>query len=219
MAFERYFEYYARSFGTVEINNTFYRMPVRRTFIQWRREVPERFLFSINASRFLTHMKKLKDAKKPLGSFLKATSALEGKAGPILFQLPLRWKLNHERLVKFLALLPGEGRYAFEFRDTSWFTEEVYAALQTASAAFWIYHLAGLLSPSVVTTDFVYVRLHGPGKAYQGTYADRDLARWSEDFASWSREGKDVFCYLDNDEAGYAVRDALRLQAICKAEP
>jgi uncharacterized protein YecE (DUF72 family) len=215
---QHYLRYYAQHFSTVEINNTFYRMPDKKTLVLWREAVPDDFLFALKAGRYITHMKKLKDASKPLRTFLEAVGALGGKMGPVLFQLPPHWKLNKERLFQFLMVLPEKGRYVFEFRDSSWFTEEVYAALRDAGVAFCIYHLAGRLSPAIITADFVYVRLHGPGLAYQGQYSEKVLAAWAEVFSAWSRRGMDVYCYFDNDQAGYAAQDALRLQALVQGD-
>jgi uncharacterized protein YecE (DUF72 family) len=209
-----FLEFYVRKFHTVEINNTFYRMPDDKTLVQWRDAVPEGFLFAVKASRFITHMKKLKDAKKPLRDFLKRISMLGKKLGPVLFQLPPRWTMDIERLSIFLDQLPLEHRYAFEFRDPSWFDDKAYEALREVNAAFCIYHLAGLTAPKVVTAGFVYMRLHGPGGAYQGKYSAEGLKAWAREISAWSRQGKDVYCYFDNDEGGYAPQDALRLGAI-----
>lgn len=123
-----------------------------------------------------------------------------------------RWHANPKRLVAFLEALPAEYRYAFEFRDSSWFDSQIYDTMTTYNAAFCIYHLAGVLSPQEVTADFVYVRLHGPGGAYKGRYDDRTLSGWAGAFAAWAQQEKEVYCYFDNDEAGYAVQNALRLQ-------
>lgn len=158
-------------------------------------------------------MKKLKDSRKALSAFLARVGVLEDKLGPILFQLPPRWKVNAERLRAFLRLLPRDRRFAFEFRDPSWFTQEVYDALADAKASFCIYQLAGLQSPGEITADFVYVRLHGPAReAYRGRYPAQVLRGWAEAFTGWSRAGKDVYCYFDNDEAGYAALDAAKLR-------
>jgi uncharacterized protein YecE (DUF72 family) len=204
--------YYARSFRAAEINNSFYRLPEKRTFISWREAVPEGFLFAVKASRYITHMKKLKDPEQPLELFIERVSSLEDKLGPILFQLPPRWKCNIERLRAFLDVLGNDCRSAFEFRDPSWFHDGVYQALEQAGAAFCIYDLDGTLSPKIVTGPFVYVRLHGPDGPYRGRYSDQALAGWAGAFAEWVRQGREIFCFFDNDEAGYAVRNALRLQ-------
>jgi uncharacterized protein YecE (DUF72 family) len=156
-------------------------------------------------------MKKLHDARKPLSRFLSGVDVLGEKLGPVLFQLPPRWRLDTQRLRSFLDLLPREYRFAFEFRDPSWFDPEVYGALSDRGAAFCIYDLGGGLSPKEVTSDMVYIRLHGPDGPYKGEYETRVLAGWAGAFAAWSAQGKEIYCFFDNDEAGYAPNDALRL--------
>ena len=138
---------------------------------------------------------------------------LGSTVGPVLFQLPPRWEFNPDRLRGFLGILSSKHRYAFEFRDTSWFKEETLRILEQYRAAFCIYEFAGTLSPKEVTADFVYVRLHGPRQAaYKGRYGSRILSGWAGAFSAWVRHGKEIFCYFDNDEAGYAAQDALKLQ-------
>lgn len=212
LAKEEFLTHYARRFQTVEVNNTFYQLPREKTLVQWRQAVPREFVFAVKASRYITHMKKLKDPQEPVSNFMERVAALEDKLGPVLFQLPPRWRFNGERLHSFLEALPDGHRYVFEFRDHSWFNDRAYEALARHNAAFCIYHLAGELSPKEVTADFVYVRLHGPAGSYQGQYRTEDLAGWAGAFSTWARQGKDVYCYFDNDEAGYAAQDALRLQ-------
>ncbi|HKL62972.1 MAG TPA: DUF72 domain-containing protein, partial [Woeseiaceae bacterium] len=162
--------FYARRFATVELNNSFYQLPAREQLEQWRDMVHDDFVFAVKASRYITHMKKLKDPAESLERFLGRVEALGSTLGPVLFQLPPRWHRDPDRLASFLRQLPGEHRYAFEFRDPSWHAGETYSALREAGAAFCIYNLAGEVSPKEITADFVYIRLHGPDGAYQGSY-------------------------------------------------
>jgi uncharacterized protein YecE (DUF72 family) len=208
--------YYAHHFRTVEINNSFYQLPKEGTLEMWRNITPEDFIFSMKASRYITHMKKLKDPSKTLSPFLEAARVLEPKLGPLLFQLPPRWHVNPQRLQEFLNALPRGFRYAFEFRDPSWFQDHVYKILEEHGAAFCIYELEGRISPHEVTSDFVYVRLHGPGRAYQGQYDAKTLSGWAGEFFTWAGQGREIFCYFDNDQAGYAAQDALRIQAMVR---
>ncbi len=209
---KHYLDHYVRYFATTELNNTFYSLPKPETLAGWRERAPEDSEFACKASRYITHMKKLKDPAESTKRFFEAVDALGDKLGPILFQLPPSWGLDFERLESFLAALPEGRRYTFEFRDESWFAPEVYDLLGKHDAALCIYHLEGFLSPKEVTADFVYVRLHGPEEeAYRGSYGDAALADWARRLAEWSGAGRDVYCYFDNDEAGYAPNDALRL--------
>jgi uncharacterized protein YecE (DUF72 family) len=183
--------------------------------LEWRKTVPPGFIFSVKGSRYITHMKKLKDPKKSVSAFMKRVEILGDKLGPILFQLPPRWKFNPDRLKNFLEILPEKFRYAFEFRDTSWFEEETLRILEQHGTAFCIYEFTGTLSPKHVTADFIYIRLHGPKeKAYKGQYETHVLSGWAGAFAAWTRQKKEIFCYFDNDEGGYAAQDALRLQSM-----
>ena len=207
-----FLSFYTRYFHTVEINNTFYHLPSLEALNAWREETPKDFLFSCKASRFITHMKKLKDPEQSIQKFFQAIQELRPKLGPILFQLPPRWKLNVERLDRFLRTLPQQHRYAFEFRDESWFHPESYDLLTRHGASLCLYHLAGRVAPIEITAGFVYIRLHGPGGSYQGRYGLKGLRLWGHRCVEWSQIGKDVYCYFDNDEAGYAVKDALALQ-------
>ncbi len=204
--------FYAGHFQSVELNSSFYRLPGVDVFRNWGNTVPEGFVFAVKASRYLTHMKKLKDPCTALEKFLECARCLGPKLGPILFQLPPRWQCNVERLRSFLGELPDDIRCVFEFRDPSWFNDEVYEALKEAVAAFCIYDLAGRLSPIITTTDFVYLRLHGPGQAYEGRYEEEVLRGWAEKFSAWAAQGKEVFCFFDNDQSGYAAINALELQ-------
>ena len=157
-------------------------------------------------------MKKLKDPEEPLERLLGCVGALGDKLGPLLFQLPPRWRVNRERLESLLAQLPDGRRCAFEFRDPSWHDDRVLELLAGRGAAFCIFDLAGKRSPVEVTADFAYLRLHGPGGPYQGSYDGRALSGWARRMCGWSEAGKDVYCYFDNDEKAYAPRDALRLR-------
>jgi uncharacterized protein YecE (DUF72 family) len=210
----RFLAYYAGRFHTVEINNSFYQLPSERALGTWRDRVPPGFIFAVKGSRFITHLKKLQDPERSLAPFVERVAHLREKLGPILFQLPPRWRFNPERLAAFLKALPGAYRYALELRDQSWINARALDLLANHGVAFCIYELDGYLSPQEVTADFVYIRLHGPGGPYQGQYSTRTLTAWARAIASWSRQGREVFCYFDNDEAGFAAQDAARLQEL-----
>ena len=206
-------DFYAQHFDTVELNNSFYRLPTADAFKCWRDATPESFLFAVKASRFITHNKKLKDPENAIDHLLPRAGHLGKKLGPVLFQLPPKWRVNPERLLNLLRILPRDVRYAFEFRELSWIKTEICAILRQFNAAFCIYELAGYRSPLSVTADFTYVRLHGPeiGK-YQGSYSEKQLSQWAHQIECWTKELKAVYFYFDNDQAGYAATNALRLR-------
>lgn len=209
---EDFLPYYAARFNTVEINSTFYGLPSEETVTAWRERTPEDFVFACKASRYITHMKKLKDPDASTERFLAAVAPLGRKLGPILFQLPPRWHANVDRLDRFLARLPTGLRFAFEFRDETWFNDAVYDVLRCYSAALCAYEIAGHAAPLIATAGFDYVRLHGPGEAYQGRYPDEALDTWAKRIDAWLAAGHDVYCYFDNDQLGYASADAVRLR-------
>jgi uncharacterized protein YecE (DUF72 family) len=206
--------YYANQLHTVEINNSFYQLPEKDTLAAWRDTAPEGFPFAVKASRYITHMKKLKDPEQPVAIFLDRIQVLKQKLGPILFQLPPGWHANVARLQDFMNVLPERLRYTFEFRDATWFTPEVYDALSEHGAALCIHDLCGHESPKEVIGDWVYIRLHGPEEGYQGRYTTQQLAGWAGAISAWARQGRDVYCYFNNDMAGYAVAEALEMQSM-----
>lgn len=207
-------QFYLERFDTVEINNSFYRLPSEEMFTNWRNGTPPRFCFAVKGSRFITHNKKLKDPEPSIDLFLPRVEKLKSKLGPILFQLPPKWNVNTERLEHFLKVLPRRHRYAFEFRNESWNTAAVYDILKAHNAAYCMFHLAGFQSPLEITADFTYVRLHGPGNKYQGSYSDEDLSEWAARIRRWRRRLDSIYVYFDNDQAAYAAHNALRLKAL-----
>jgi uncharacterized protein YecE (DUF72 family) len=206
-----YMNHYLNYFSTVEINNSFYRLPSYETFVNWRNSVPDDFIFSVKSSRFITHMKKLKDPIEHFNNFIQNVDGLEEKLGPILFQLPPGWYFNKIRLQEFIQILPTSYRYTFEFRNQSWYNKEVYELLQSRNIAFCIYELEFHTSPLEVTADFVYIRLHGPGYKYQGSYSDEALHGWANNCLNWRNQGKDVYIYFDNDQDAFAAHNAQTL--------
>jgi uncharacterized protein YecE (DUF72 family) len=206
-----HFPFYCTLFSTVEINNSFYKLPSLKTFGDWRKESPPGFIFSVKGSRFISHMKKLNVNASSIQKFFNRAERLKEKLGPILFQLPPKWNVNAERLSTFLSRIPKSHRYVFEFRNETWYTSEVYEILRKHNAAFCIYELAHHITPMEVTADFVYVRLHGPGEKYQGNYSLRDISKWAKRGKEWAQEGKDVYVYFDNDQEAYAAFNAWQL--------
>jgi uncharacterized protein YecE (DUF72 family) len=207
-------EYYAQHFDTVEINNTFYRLPESSSFEEWRRRAPRGFEYAVKASRFLTHMKKLKDPDGPIARFFDRAHYLGRAFGPVLFQLPPRWPVNLERLATFLDALPSRRRYAIEFREPSWYAGEVLKLLEAHRVALCLHDMPGSQSDRLVTGRFVYVRFHGSrgGRKYAGTYSDQALDSWAGWLSDRLREGVGVYAYFNNDAQGYAPRDAVRLR-------
>ena len=209
--------FYAGHFETVEINFSYYRLPERSVFEGWRRQSPPDFLFAVKGSRYLTHMKKLKDPEEPLARLMDHAGGLGEKLGPILFQFPSQWRRNQERIEHFMdALLPhAPQRFAFEFRHPSWLVPEVYALLERAGAALCLPVGWGIPVDARRTADWSYVRMHGgePGPCFR----DDELAPWAGRIRGYLAEGAATYVYFNNDTRGCAVRDARRLREMLAA--
>jgi uncharacterized protein YecE (DUF72 family) len=205
----RWFEFYLTRFATVEINATFYRLPAKMTFEQWLERAPEWFVYTLKYSRYGTHVKKLKDPAESLGRFLENSAALRPRVGAILVQLPPRWNVNPVRLKEFLQATPSEYRWALEFRDESWLTDEVYEILRDHGAALVIHdHIKP--HPEVITTSWVYLRFHG-GMVGTGGYSPENLQEVAGSIAGHTAAGRDVYVYFNNDWDGHALHNAADL--------
>ncbi|MFN2530322.1 MAG: DUF72 domain-containing protein [Pyrinomonadaceae bacterium] len=210
-------EFYAHHFNTVELNNSFYHLPRLTAFDNWHDSTPRGFVFAVKGSRFITHMKKLKDPESSTDKFFLGAERLQEKLGPILFQLPPHWKLNLQRLDEFLRSLPNGHRYAFEFRDASWLVNDLYELLRQHNAAFCIHDLAGQQTPLEVTADFTYVRFHGPGEAkYAGSYSTEALRVWAKRVKEWKNHSGGIYMYFNNDIGGHAPKNALELKELIR---
>jgi uncharacterized protein YecE (DUF72 family) len=211
---------YTRWFPTVELNNSFYRLPSEETFGGWRRQVPPAFKFAVKASRFLTHIKRLRDPDEPLTRLLAHAKPLGSTLGPILYQIPPRWFPDPERLETFLAALPDRLaptsrrrlRHVLEMRDPRGYEPWVLNLLTRYGVTLCAHDMPGSESPLLTVGPIVYVRFHGYGTKYGGSYPDEVLDEW----AGWIRraldDGRDAYVYFNNDINGYAVYDAERLR-------
>jgi uncharacterized protein YecE (DUF72 family) len=204
-------EYYARHFDTVEVNNSFYRLPGEGVFESWRGRTPPNFLFAVKASRFLTHMKKLKDPEEPIARLFARASELRGKLGAVLYQLPGQMPKNLDRLSAFLEALPPRVKHAIEFRNPDWYDQDVMQLLRRHNVALCLHDMTGSIAPRLLTARFTYVRFHGATRRYDGAYPQETL----EDWAGWlSANGHPAFVYFNNDMHGHAPHDAARLKTL-----
>jgi uncharacterized protein YecE (DUF72 family) len=208
----RWLEHYLTLFDTVEINATFYRLPRRATVAGWAEETPSEFLFAVKASRYLTHVRRLRDPGAGIERFYACIEPLSAskKLGPVLWQLPATFHRDDDRLAKALDELPP-GRHGFEFRHASWFAPDVYALLREHGAALVIGdHPARPFQAHELTADWTYVRFHHGRRGRRGNYSERELDAWARRLRSWGREA-DVFAFFNNDREGFAVRNGRSL--------
>jgi uncharacterized protein YecE (DUF72 family) len=205
----RWFDHYAERFDSVEINNTFYRLPEPEVFDRWRERAPAGFRFALKYSRYATHLKHLKDPEEPLERFLERAERLGSRLGPILVQLPPHWRADPERLDAFLRLAPRRHRWAVELRDESWLRQEVYEVLRRRRAALVIHDLIDR-HPDELTADWTYLRFHG--RSYGGSYSHQALSARARCIRRWLRQGRDVYAYFNNDVGGHAPRNAAQLR-------
>jgi len=221
---KRWLEFYSQFFDTVELNVSFYRLPKRETFEGWYQRTPEHFLFSVKGSRFITHIKRLKDCHEPLQAFFDHAHGLKEKLNVVLWQLPPKFKVNLERLDGFCSLLADIStsspvRQSFEFRDESWFCPEVYGLLEKHNFSLCLAHSSILPSVERVTTDFTYIRFHGGACLYGSNYSEGELRDWSKRIGVWLGEGMNVYSYFNNDAFGFAVKNALTLKELAEDTP
>ena len=208
--------YYAQHFSALELNATFYRLPSTEAVDGWRDATPEHFLFAAKGSRFITHMKRLREPARGLQRYFARVDHLGHKLAVVLWQLPPQMnKPDPKRLHHFLARVPEYTRHAFEFRDAAWYTPEICAVLDAHGAAFVEHDLVDC-DPPRVTGGFRYLRFHGASARYQGRYGGRRLAPRARELAHWTARG-DALVFFNNDHLCHAVMDARDFMRLAKA--
>jgi len=225
----QWLSYYSSQFETVEINNTFYRLPEKSTFAAWRAATPDGFTIAVKASGYLTHRKRLRAPAEPLARLFSRASALGPRIGPILYQLPATLRYDPRLLRRFLAALAAQGarlrkktggsgrprgrrlRHVIEFRDASWYRPDVFEAMRAAGAAVCLHDMPGSEISDAPDKPFVYVRFHGTDGKYKGSYSDAVLSGWARRLRNALASGHDVYAYFNNDLGGTALQDARTL--------
>ena len=201
-------EFYSRYFTTVELNNTFYRLPSEKAFRNWYDSTPPDFVFTVKISRFITHIKRLKDTREALGNFMSRAALLKDKLGPLLYQLPPSLHRDDANLEAFLSGLSTEYIHVIEFRHESWLTDEVYDILRRYHVGICVFDMPDLSCPLLVTADFAYIRFHGKDSLYSSSYSDGELADWAEKIKKLAQNLDRVYIYFNNDIQGYALKNA-----------
>lgn len=219
LATARRLEHYVRQFGTVELNASYYRWPSDATFASWQRRLPDGFVLTVKAPRWLTHARRLLDPDEWLARIARGLGHLGPKRGVLLVQLPPTMAFDYARLAYFLERVPDGFRVSVEFRHPSWHQDNIFELLEKYGAAYCVMSGANLPCILRATAPFVYVRLHGPdhNHLYGGSYSDDDLRWWADGVREWQGMGRDVFAYFNNDGGGNAVRNALTLKQIVGA--
>lgn len=210
----RWFEHYAQRFDTVEINSTFYHLPKAGTVEKWRRAAPEGFTYVAKANRYITHIKKLREAAEEVGRFFEVIDLFEDTLGAVLYQLPPSLHKDLERLDAFIECLPERRHAVFEFRHLSWYDDATFDLLKRRKVAFCVHDMAGRQSPRVVTGEVVYVRFHGTTGRYAGTYTDAMLEEWAGWLKGQQKTVRAVYAYFNNDVEGHAVNNARTLRSL-----
>ena len=208
----KWFDFYSQHFYTVELNNTFYRLPSEKAFITWRQSSPQDFVYAVKVSRLITHLKKLRNVEGALTNFLSQAKLLQEKLGPLLYQLPPNMPCNEQLLEDFIALLPGEFHHVFEFRNESWLDDRIFNLLRRYNAGFCVYDMPDLTTPVVATADFAYIRFHGSIGLYESCYSDKELEEWAKRLSDLGGNLKAVYIYFNNDADAYAISNAQRLR-------
>jgi uncharacterized protein YecE (DUF72 family) len=207
----KWLEFYSRHFSTVELNNSFYRLPSEEAFTNWYNSSPANFAFAVKVSRFITHIRRLKNSEEPVDTFLSRAKILKEKLGPLLYQLPPSMHRDDDRLESFLSILPKGLKHTLEFRHQSWLDEVVFEILRRHNAGLCVFDMPGLTCPLVATADFAYIRFHGSTGLYSSCYSDEELAEWARRLAGLTPEVKAVYIYFNNDAEAFAVRNAMTL--------
>lgn len=216
---DKWLEFYVKYFKSAELNVTFYRLPSKAAFAGWNKRTPKDFAFAVKGSRFITHIKRLKDCQKPVGLFFNRAGALKNKLSVVLWQLPPNFRAKPNRLSDFLKQLKKfkHIRHAFEFRNKSWFSDEIYEILKEANMAICIADYPKFAKGPPLTADFAYIRRHGPGTfLYAGCYSNAALKKDAAKIKKLLKDGIDVYIYFNNDAMGYAVKNAQALQGFLK---
>lgn len=207
--------FYAKEFPTVELNYSFYRLPKPETYANWKKQVPQTFLFSVKASRFISHIKRLEGVKEAWRTFVRNARALGPQLGPVLVQLPPSFPRDQARLAEFLKMAaPTVPRLVCEFRNDSWLTEEIYSLLKRNRTAFCIADSVRYRRVDVCTADFTYIRFHGRSRMFASNYTKAELAKEARIIKGYLGEGLDVYVYFNNDAKGYAIKNARTLMQL-----
>ena len=208
LAKAKWLGFYSAHFSTVELNNSFYRLPSEEAFANWRDSSPADFTIAVKVSRFITHIKRLKNCEEAVEKFISRAKVLDYKLGPLLYQLPPNMHRNDGVLATFLAALPQGMKHVFEFRHQSWLDDRVFEILKNYDIGFCIFDMPSLSCSVLATSDFAYVRFHGSTGLYFSCYSDEELAEWAKKVTNLAKTLKEIYIYFNNDAETFAIYNA-----------
>jgi len=218
LAKAKWLQFYASHFTTVELNNSFYQLPRETAFTNWYDSSPANFTFAVKVSRFITHIKRLKNCDEAVEKFTDRAKILGEKLGPLLYQLPPNMPRSDEVLESFLSALPQETKHVVEFRHPSWLEDKVFEILHQHNVGFCVFDLPSISCPLIATADFAYIRFHGSTELYSSRYSDEELADWAKRLANLAVNLKTMYIYFNNDAEAFAVKNALTLRRYLERE-
>lgn len=212
LAKPKWLQFYAQQFSTVELNNSFYHLPSENAFNTWRESTPEHFVFAVKVSRFITHIKRLRNLGSSMENFLSRACLLQEKLGPLLYQLPPYMKRNDEVLENFISSLPRKYHHVIEFRHESWLNDTVFQTLKRYNIGLCVFDMPDMNCPFMATSDFAYIRLHGSRRLYSSCYSDEELLQWAQKVIRLGKDVKTVYIYFNNDAEAFSIKNALTLR-------
>jgi len=218
LAKAKWLEFYADHFNTVELNNSFYRLPSEAAFANWYNSSPPNFIFAVKVSRFITHIKRLRNSEEPVDTFITRAKGLGEKLGPLLYQLPPNLHRDDDRLESFLSILPSGMKHVVEFRHQSWLEDSVFEILHKHNVGLCIFDMPDISCPLVATADFAYIRFHGSTGLYSSCYSNEELADWVKRLTNLAANVKVLYIYFNNDAEAFAVRNAVTLRGYLQTE-
>jgi uncharacterized protein YecE (DUF72 family) len=213
----KWLSFYAQQFDTVELNSSFYRLPSEKAFNTWRESTPDDFVFAVKVSRFITHIKRLRNLDASVDNFLSRAAFLKEKLGPLLYQLPPSMKRKDELLQSFLSTLPSKNQHVVEFRHESWIDEAVFDILRRHNVGLCVFDMPGFGCPLVATSDFDYIRFHGSEGLYSSSYSDEELTQWARRITRLGQSVKASYIYFNNDAEAFAVKNATTLRNLLQS--
>jgi uncharacterized protein YecE (DUF72 family) len=213
----KWLSFYAQQFDTVELNNSFYRLPSEKAFTKWQESTPGNFVFAVKVSRFITHIKRLRNSGTAVENFLSGAAFLKEKLGPLLYQLPPSMRRNDEALKDFLSTLPSKHQHVIEFRHESWIEERVFDILRRHNVGLCVSDMPGFSCPLVATGDFAYIRFHGSEGLYSSSYSGEELTQWAQRIDRLGQNVRVSYVYFNNDAEAFAVGNAMMLRDLLQS--